>query len=205
MGGETPLAHRLRHPSRVIRCPIKAGIVLAGPVPELLDVEDLLERVVEHRLDDTDPFLRRLARLRPGAEQSLHQKLEVGPVVATRTEIRSALETDHGRTGVRGAPARPRQRLAPQQLSESMQVHLVGHVEMPTHLVQHGVPRQQAQVVPVHRQCPRVVSQRTLGVPGVVEQVGLGLVDVDHAGDVFDPVEGFLGTRDIVLLQQRLR
>ena len=86
-----------------------------------------------------------------------------------------------------------------------MQVHLVGHVEVPTHLVQHGVPRQQVQVVPVHRQCPRVVSQRTLGVPGVVQQVGLGLVDVDHAGDVFDPVEGFLGTRDIVLLQQRLR
>ena len=69
--------------------------------------------------DVAEPFLRGLGGLRPGAEQALRQELEVGLVVATRGEMDRAGKADPGRTGIRGAPARPGQRLAPEQVPES--------------------------------------------------------------------------------------
>ena len=68
--------------------------------------------------------------------------------------------------------------------------------------MQHGVAREQTQVLPVHRQRTRVVTGSALGIPGVVKEIGLRLVDVDHARDVLDPVEGLFRPGDIVLLEE---
>ena len=196
----------LRHPPRELGGAVEARelrqrrrLVVGGLRPLLCHRG---RGVVDQDVQRLQTLVRIRPVLRPSDEEALRQALEVVAVFAGDAGVRAEAEHRHGRTAGARAHRRLGDRLGAQHRVQAAPIQAVGHVVLPLGFAQHRRARQQREVVAVDVQRPVVVDEGLLRVAGVVQQVGLGLVHVDEAGDVVDAVERPPGAGQVAAAEQ---
>ena len=168
-------------------------------------VEHVAQLGVEQGLQFRGRRLGLFRALRPTQQQSLLQRGIVLAILARHGGVGALVHDRLPGVGVHRTGAGGQDRgLAAEHVADGLHIALERHVLAADHLVQEPGLVQKFQTVAVDVERAVVEHPRLLVIPGLLEHLRLGPVDVDHPGDVVDHLEGPLGAGDVFPRQQRL-